>query len=97
MVEVLHTHDRMQADTVRRALERKGIRVHSREDDFDPYLNRYVLSVHEADAPRAIAIRRKIEEPSGADAATQRQAGRFFLMILALVIAALVFAALHSG
>lgn len=66
MIEILHTHDRMQADLVRVALEAEGIRVEMLGDNYDPYLNRHVLAVSEADAPRAIAIRKRIEQQSGA-------------------------------
>jgi hypothetical protein len=66
MVEILHTHDRMHAEMVRLALEAEGIRVESLSDNYDPYLSRHVLAVSDADAQRAIAIRRRLERRDAA-------------------------------
>lgn len=74
MVEILHTHDRAQAEMIRVALESAGILVHSLDDDFDPYVGRHVLAVSETDAPRAIAIRRKLER-QGASTPARRGPG----------------------
>ncbi len=68
MIEILHTPDAAHAEIVRLALEAAGIRVRSVDDTYDPYLHRHVLSVSEADAARAVDIRRRIERQDAADA-----------------------------
>ncbi len=45
-----------------------AIRVRSVDDTYDPYLHRHVLAVSEADAARAVDIRRRIERQDAADA-----------------------------
>ncbi len=67
MVEILHAPTPKHAELVRVALEAEGIRVYSRDDDLDPSSNGHVLLVSEADAPRAIAIRRRIEARGAGD------------------------------
>jgi len=83
MVEILHTHDRAQADLVRVALEAEGLRVESLNDDSAPFFGRHVLAVSETDAPRAIAIRRRLEQQGAADRTSPRP-------IRKLVIAAII-------
>ena len=68
MIEILHTPDAAHAEIVRLALEAEGIKVRSVDDTYDPYLHRHVLSVSEADATRAIDIRRRVEQQDAAHA-----------------------------
>ncbi len=97
MVEILHTHDAAQAEMVRAALEREGIRVHSVDDNYDPFMGHHVLAVHERDAERAIAIRRRIERGPGNKSGNRYPVPTFLIVVLVLVVVFFVYAVLMSG
>ncbi len=87
MIEILHTHDAAQAELVRTALQSAGIHVESLDDNFDPFLGNHVLAVSEADAPRAIAIRRKIEHAGTTTPTTPSPARKIVFAAFMIAIA----------
>lgn len=93
MQEILHTHDWMQAETVRVALEAEGIRVEVVEDKCEPYLNRRVLAVSDGDAPRAIEIRRRVEREAAAEPTSGVPSGKrgYVVVVVLTVLLAFVY------